>query len=99
MRATVAFYRGKLKAFETEPVQVSQAAARRQAVRVQVQVPLASLEPGNYVCQVNVVDEAGKKFGFARAPMVLLAPTNAGSARNIRFDAIRELPGVGSTLP
>lgn len=53
---------------------MSEAAPRRRAVRVQVQVPLASLEPGNYVCQVNVVDQAGKKFGFARAPMVLVAP-------------------------
>jgi hypothetical protein len=26
------------------------------------------------VCQVNVVDQAGKKFGFARAAIVLLPP-------------------------
>jgi VWFA-related protein len=73
VRASVSFYRGKLKAFETKPVEVSQAAPRRQAVRVQVQVPLDKLEPGNYLCQVSAVDQVGKKFGFARAPIVLLA--------------------------
>jgi hypothetical protein len=35
-------------------------------------VPLATLLPGKYTCQVNVVDEVGGKFAFARAPMVLL---------------------------
>jgi hypothetical protein len=72
VRASVSFYSGKLKAFETEPVAVSQ--VRRRAARVQMEVPLASLEPGRYLCQVNVVDEAGRKFGYARAPMVLLPP-------------------------
>jgi hypothetical protein len=70
VRATVSFYSGKLKAFETDSIVVSQ--ARRRAARVQVQMPLASLEAGKYVCQVNVVDQAGKKFGYARSPMVLL---------------------------
>jgi hypothetical protein len=72
VRATVSFYSGKLKAFETDPVVVSQ--TRRRSARVQVQVPLAALEPGRYLCQVNVVDRAGSKFGFARAPLVLLPP-------------------------
>ena len=35
-------------------------------------VPLGTLLPGKYTCQVNVIDEVGKKFAFARAPMVLL---------------------------
>jgi hypothetical protein len=38
-------------------------------------VPLQALEPGNYLCQVNVVDSAGRKFGYARAPLVLLPPS------------------------
>jgi hypothetical protein len=36
------------------------------------QIPLARLAPGQYLCQVNVVDEFGKKFAFRRSPMVLL---------------------------
>jgi hypothetical protein len=36
------------------------------------QIPLAPLAPGPYTCQVNVVDELGKKFAFRRSPMVLL---------------------------
>ena len=83
LRATVSFYRGRLKAFETEAVQVTQP-PRRMAARVQVQAPLASLEPGNYVCQVNVVDQSGRKFGFARAPMVVLPAQNDGQIENDR---------------
>jgi hypothetical protein len=30
------------------------------------------LTPGQYTCQVSVVDTTGKKFAFPRSPMVLL---------------------------
>ncbi len=70
--ATVSFFRGTVKAFESTPVRPTQmAAARRQALPFQFQVPLASLAPGPYTCQVNVVDEAGRKFSWARARLVL----------------------------
>jgi hypothetical protein len=35
-------------------------------------VPLAKLPPGEYTCQVSVVDGPGKKFAFARSRLVLL---------------------------
>jgi hypothetical protein len=38
---------------------------------VQLQVPLKTVPPGNYVCQLNVVDEAGRKFAFQRANLVI----------------------------
>ncbi len=71
--ATVSFFRGKTKAFESTPVRVTQALASRPgAVPVRFQFPLAPLKPGPYTCQVNVVDEAGRKFAFPRARLVLL---------------------------
>lgn len=71
--ATLAFYRGRRKAFESAPVQVHAVIRNRaQAVPLQFQVPLAKMPPGNYVCQVNVIDEIGRKFAFPRASMVVL---------------------------
>ncbi len=38
---------------------------------VQFQIPLKGLAPGRYVCQINAVDEVGRKFAFPRAPLVI----------------------------
>jgi hypothetical protein len=45
---------------------------RAGTLPVQFQVPLGKLQPGRYTCQVNVIDEAAKKFEFLRAPLVVL---------------------------
>jgi VWFA-related protein len=60
------------KAFEIGPLDATQLAPTRpEAVPVQFQVPLKDLAPGRYVCQINVVDEVGRKFAFPRAPLVV----------------------------
>jgi len=60
------------KAFESDPVVATQQVATRpNATPVQLQVPLKGLAPGNYVCQLNVVDEAGRKFAFHRTDLVI----------------------------
>jgi VWFA-related protein len=61
-----------LKAFESAPVTATaQVTTRPNATPVQLQVPLKTVPPGNYVCQLNVVDEAGRKFAFQRANLVI----------------------------
>ena len=61
-----------VKAFEVGPLDETQVAdTRPEAVPVQFQVPLKDLVPGQYVCQINVVDEVGRKFAFPRAPLVV----------------------------
>ncbi len=72
LAASLSFFRDRTKAFETSPVRVSQIGARPNAAPFQFQLPLASLAPGPYTCQVNVVDEVGRKFAFSRARLVLL---------------------------
>jgi VWFA-related protein len=60
------------KAFEVGPLNSTQLAdTRPEAVPVKFQVPLKDLAPGRYVCQINVVDEVGRKFAFPRAPLVV----------------------------
>ncbi|MEZ5352940.1 MAG: VWA domain-containing protein [Bryobacteraceae bacterium] len=73
LAATVSLFRGKVKTFETEPYRLTAAADRnRVGLPVELDVPLANLAPGEYVCQINVVDEAGKRFAFRRTPLVVL---------------------------
>jgi VWFA-related protein len=61
-----------LKAFESAPVTATaQVSTRPNATPVQLQVPLKTVPPGSYVCQLNVVDEAGRKFAFQRANLVI----------------------------
>ncbi len=71
--ASVSFFRDGRKAFESEPLRVTDGFSRdRRSVPVEFQLPLASLKPGRYICQLNVVDELGRKFAFRRSPLVLL---------------------------
>ncbi len=71
--ATVSFYRGKVKAFETDPLQVTDGLnAKSKALPVRFSVPLSKLAPGRYTCQVSVLDPAGQKFAFWRAPIVMV---------------------------
>lgn len=70
--ANLTIYRGRKKAFESTPVRVTQLAAnRRETVAFQFQTALAQLKPGDYTAQISVIDEQGRKFAFARAPLIL----------------------------
>jgi len=44
------------------------------AVVFQVDVPLTPLKPGTYICQVNVIDDAGGSFMFPRLALKVQAP-------------------------
>ena len=70
--ASVAFYRGKTKAFESAPLEVSQGLNEKsKALPLRFSLPLEKLRPGRYTCQVTVLDPTARKFAFWRAPMVL----------------------------
>jgi len=71
--AELVLYQPGRKVFESNPIQQTQLAAARPGVLpVQFQVPLAKLNAGRYRAQVNVVDELGQKFAFARGTVVVL---------------------------
>ena len=72
--ATVAFYQGDKKVLETPPVRVNRVNAKRQGVvPLRLQTLLKSLPAGQYICQVNVIDQLGHKFAFPRSSIALLA--------------------------
>jgi VWFA-related protein len=71
--AELMMFRGKSKAFESAPVRVTKPkSGRPNTLAFEFQMPLANIPPGRYTCQVSVIDEQARKFGFARAPLVVL---------------------------
>ena len=67
VRTSLAFYRGRIKVFETPVVErtVLDDPARK-AVIFQFALPASELQPGLYTCQVNMVDEVSGRFAFPR---------------------------------
>jgi hypothetical protein len=79
--ATLTFYRGKTKSFESEPVRLDSFLPKRgQTLPIRFQAPLAKLAAGRYTCQINLIDEAGHKFSFQRAEIVVLPPQTGTAA-------------------
>jgi VWFA-related protein len=79
--SNVAFFQGRSKTYESSPVELTELNAReRKAAVFQLDVPLASLKPGFYTCQVNVIDDAGGHFLFPRLAL-LIRHEPANSAR------------------
>jgi len=71
--AFVTFYRGETKIFETAPMAVNDGLdARSKAVPLRFSLPLDSVAPGRYDCQVTVLEPNGQKAAFWRAPIVVV---------------------------
>jgi hypothetical protein len=69
----VTFYRGQTKAFETAPVPVLDGLdPRTKAVPLRFSLDLAKLTPGEYNCQVTVLDPGTQKAAFWQAPVMLI---------------------------
>jgi VWFA-related protein len=72
--ADLALYQGDRKVLETQAVRVNRPDAKREnVIPLRLQASLKDQKPGKYMCQVNVIDELGRKFAFPRMPVVLLA--------------------------
>jgi hypothetical protein len=70
--SNVDFFQGKAKAYESSLVELTELNAReRKAAVFQLDVPLTSLKPGFYTCQVNVIDDAGGHFLFPRLALMI----------------------------
>ena len=67
LRTSLAFYRGNVKVFETPVVERTVIdEPSRKAVVFQFEVPASAFTPGNYTCQVNVIDTIAGKVAFPR---------------------------------
>ena len=62
---SIEFMLGGVKVYETPLVEATAInSPDRGAVSFQFDVPVSGLKPGDYLCQVNVVDDAGGSFRF-----------------------------------
>ena len=69
---------GATKVYETPIVQARAVNVEgRDAVAVELDVPLAGLKAGPYVCQLNVIDDAGGSFAFPRFAILVREPAAA----------------------
>ena len=70
--SNVAFFQGNTKTYESSLVELTELNAReRKAAVFKLDVPLTSLKPGFYTCQVNVIDDAGGHFLFPRVGLLI----------------------------
>ena len=89
--SSIELLQGGTKVYESKPVQATQLTAPdRKAVVFQIDLPLQSLKPGFYTCQVNIIDDVSGNYAFPRWPILVKeaapvapasAPVTAGSSR------------------
>ncbi|MGD0730937.1 MAG: VWA domain-containing protein [Terracidiphilus sp.] len=69
---------GSTKVYETPQVQARAINVQgRDAVAIELDVPLAALKPGPYLCQLNVIDDAAGSFAFPRFAVLVRASAAA----------------------
>jgi len=71
--AFVAFYRGQTKVFETPPQAIKEGMSNRlKTMPMRFDLALDPLPPGEYNCQVTVLDPTGQKAAFWQAPVMVV---------------------------
>jgi VWFA-related protein len=66
---------GSVKVYETPLVEAKAInVTERGAAAFELDVPLTGLKPGQYICQLNVVDDAAGSFAFPRFAVLVRAP-------------------------
>ena len=72
---------GSTKVYETPVVKATAINVDgRDAVAIQLDVPLADLKPGSYVCQLNIIDDAAGSFAFPRFAVLVREPQQPPAA-------------------
>jgi VWFA-related protein len=72
LRSSLAFYRGRVKVFETPIVERTTIdEPSRKAALFKLEVPAGAIPPGLYTCQINIIDSVAGKFAFPRLMFLL----------------------------
>jgi VWFA-related protein len=73
LMARVTFYKGSAKILETPPVTVSEGLDPKSSMLpIRMNVGLSSLKPGEYDCQVTVLDPATQKSALWQKPVTIV---------------------------
>jgi VWFA-related protein len=71
--AYVSFYRGTTKSFQTEPLIVKEGLdSKTKALPVRFSVPLNTLKPGEYTCQVTLFNPGAHKSSYTRTQIMVV---------------------------
>jgi VWFA-related protein len=86
---------GGVKVYETPVITATTLNdPQRGAVAFQFDVPLTDLKPGTYVCQINVIDDAGGSFSFPRLALRVLPPAAAPAASTATTASLSAAPAT-----
>jgi hypothetical protein len=89
---------GSTKVYETPVVQAKTVNVEgRDAVAIELDVPLAGLKPGQYICQLNVIDDAQGSFAFPRFAVLVREPVAAAPPAVAPQPAIAPQPAAASS--
>ena len=92
---SIEFLLGGIKVYETPMVEATAInIPERDAVGFQFDVPLTGLKPGTYVCQVNVIDDAGGTFSFPRMALRVTPAAAPGAAPVAAVAPAAAAPGL-----
>jgi len=70
--SSVEFIQNSAKVFESSVTTLKEMnSPERKAVTFQMDLPLQSLKPGLYLCQINVIDDVAGSFSFPRFPILI----------------------------
>jgi hypothetical protein len=79
---SVQFMQGDVKVYESKPLIATEVnVPQRKAVEFQLDLPLQSLKPGFYTCQVNIIDDVAGNYAFPRWAMLIKEPPAAAPAK------------------
>ena len=71
--AFVSFYREQAKTFETQPMEMTSGLNNRlQTMPFSFSIPMSQVPPGEYDCQISVLDPTGKKAAFWQAQVKVI---------------------------
>ncbi len=71
--AFVSFYQGQTKVFETQPMEVASGVTNSlKTMPIRFSIGLSGLTPGDYDCQITVIEPATQKSSFWQAPITLV---------------------------
>ena len=80
---SVEFLQNNVKVYESKPIVATEVTIpQRKAVIFQLDLPLQTLKPGFYTCQVNIIDDVSGNYAFPRWAMLIkdASPTPAPAA-------------------
>ena len=78
---SVQFMQGDVKVYESKPIIATEVnVPQRKAVEFQLDLPLQTLKPGFYTCQVNIIDDVSGNYAFPRWAMLIKEPATRAPA-------------------